>query len=140
LSASTDGTVKQWDLRTGKAKGTLPGLVGPIAQLAFAAKLIAVVGQEGVAIRKRHAPGFEKLTGHEGAVVCVAVSPDGALLASGGTDRTVRVYRADTGAQLACYAGHDKGVRSVAFAPTGDAVYSGGEDGTLRRWLVPKGK
>ena len=140
LSASADGTVKQWNLRTGKAKGTLPGLVGPVAQLAYSAKLIAVCGQEGVAIRKRHAPGFEKLAGHEGAVLCVAVSPDGALLASGGADRTVRVYRADTGAQLACYAGHDRGVRSVAFAPTGDAVYSGGEDGTLRRWLVPKGK
>ena len=73
-------------------------------------------------------------------MLCCALSADGRLLASGGADRTVRVYRTEDGLQLACYAGHTKSVRAVAFAPAGDALYSGGAGGTLRRWPVPKGK
>lgn len=138
LSGSHDGTVKQWDLRGGRAKGTLQGTVGPIARLAYASKLIAVAGPDGLAVRKRHAPGFERLPGHDGPVTCCAVSADGALVASGGADRTVRVYRATDGAELAAYAGHDKPIRAVTFSAAGDAVYSGSEDGAIRRWLVPK--
>src|SRR5205807_2374696 len=36
LSSSLDGTVRQWDLKTGKTKGTLQAPVGPITAMAFA--------------------------------------------------------------------------------------------------------
>ena len=140
LSAGADGTVRQWDLRTGKSKGTLPAPVGPVAALAFTAKRVAVAGRDGLAVRQPHAGAFQKLSGHDGAVPCCALSADGKLLASGGTDGTVRVYRADDGLPLAAYSGHDRSVRAVAFAPAGDALYSGGEDGTVRRWPVPQTK
>ncbi len=140
LSSSTDGTVRQWDTKTGKTKGTLPAPVGPISALAFAAKRVAVAGRDGLALRQAHTAVFQKLSGHEGAVLCCALSLDGKLLASGGADYTVRVYRAEDGLQLAAYSGHDKSVRAVAFSPSGDALYSGGEDGTVRRWPVPKMK
>ncbi|AMV23309.1 Serine/threonine-protein kinase PknB [Gemmata sp. SH-PL17] len=140
LSSGVDGTVRQWDLKTGKTKGTLSAPVGPIAALAFAAKRVAVAGRDGLAIRQPGAATFQKFTGHDGSVSCCALMPDGTLLASGGTDHTVRVYRVEDGLQLATYTGHDKPVRSVAFAPTGDAVYSGDVGGILRRWPVPKAK
>jgi len=140
LSAGIDGSVRQWDLKTGKVKGVLPAPVGPIVAMAFASKRVAVAGRDGLAIRMPSSSTFQKLSGHDGPVMCCAFTPDGRLLASGGSDRTVRIYRIEDGVQIAVYPGHNKSVRAVAFSPTGDAVYSGGEGGTLRRWPVPKGK
>ena len=139
LSASLDGTVRQWDLKTGKSKGVLQGGVGPITAMAFAAKRVAVAGRDGLALRQPHAASFLKLGGHDGPVLCCALSADGRLVASGGSDRTVRVYRAEDGLPLATYPGHERGIRAAAFSVNSDVVYSGGEDGTLRRWPVPKG-
>jgi WD40 repeat protein len=140
LSSSQDGTVRQWDLKTGKSKGTLQAPVGPIGMMAFAAKRVAVAGREGLAVRQPNAATFQKLSGHDGPVLCCALSVDGKLLSSGGADRTVRIYRAEDGLALASYPGHDRPVRSIAFAPAGDVLYSGDEGGTLRRWPVPKAK
>jgi WD40 repeat protein/tRNA A-37 threonylcarbamoyl transferase component Bud32 len=139
LSASHDGTVRQWDLKTGKSKGSLPAGVGAIGALAFAAKRVAVAGREGLALRPPGAGAFQKLPGHDGAVLCCAVSPDGRLVAGGGADGSLRVFRVEDGIAVATYTGHDKPIRSVAFAAGGDALYSGGEDGTVRRWPMPKG-
>jgi tRNA A-37 threonylcarbamoyl transferase component Bud32 len=140
ISAGQDGTVRQWDLKAGKSKGVLPAPVGPIGAMAFAAKRVLVAGRDGLAQRGPHAAAFQKLTGHDGPVLCCAVSPDGKLLLSGGADRAVRVYRADDGLTLANYPGHDQPVRGVAFSPAGDAIYSGDAGGIIRRWPVPKAK
>ncbi|QJW96862.1 serine/threonine-protein kinase [Frigoriglobus tundricola] len=140
ISASQDGTVRQWDLKTGKSKGALPAAVGPIGAMAFGAKRVLVAGRDGLAVRHPASGAFQKVPGHDGPVLCCALSPDGLLLASGGSDRTVRVYRAEDGLPLASFEGHDKPVRAVAFAAAGDALYSGDEGGTLRRWPVPKVK
>src|SRR6185437_4319559 len=89
LSASEDGTVRQWDLTTGTEKGSLNASVGPIKCLAFGGKRVAVAGKF-LAVRRKTAT-FSRFEGHDGPVHCVAFSQDGSLLASGGADGTVRV-------------------------------------------------
>jgi WD40 repeat protein len=59
------------------------------------------------------------------------------LLASGGADGAVRLWRASDGKELVCYEGHAGAVRGVTFSTDGRFVYSGGADGTLRRWAAP---
>jgi serine/threonine protein kinase len=137
LSAGEDGTLRQWDLAAVRQKGSLASTVGPVAGLAFAAKRVAVAGKT-LAVRQ---PGgvFVRFDGHDGPVLCAALSPDGKRLAGGGRDGTVRVWDVKDGTELLCGTSHARPVRAVAFDPGGGVVYSGGEDGTVCRWPVTDG-
>ncbi|MFL5696796.1 MAG: NB-ARC domain-containing protein [Ktedonobacteraceae bacterium] len=67
-------------------------------------------------------------------ILCVALSPNGELLAAGTTTVEVRLWRADTVTPLFTCLGHADGVRSVAFSPDSSILASGSEDQTIRLW------
>ena len=71
---------------------------------------------------------------HDGAVRCVAYSPDGKALASGGTDDAIRLWEVSTSDSLGTLEGHGGDVNSVAFSPDGEWIASGSDDGTVRLW------
>lgn len=71
------------------------------------------------------------LFGHIGPVLAVDLSADGELVASGGVDGTVRVWRRGDGDRLKVFARHQGPVWSVAFAPDGETLLSGGADGLV---------
>jgi WD40 repeat protein len=67
-----------------------------------------------------------------GSIACLACSPDGLHIASGGPDRWIRVWEAATGRLEAAFRAHWEGVRCLKFSPDGSEILSGSEDGSVR--------
>jgi WD40 repeat protein/GTPase SAR1 family protein len=81
-----------------------------------------------------------KLTGHEGWVHSVAVSPDGTWAASGSDDKKVRIWDLETGTCRATLQGHMSEVNSVAITPNGKGILSASFDKSVRVWDVSSGR
>ena len=80
------------------------------------------------------------LEGQGERVRSVCFSPDGKQLASGGDDRTVRLWDVETGACVRTLEGHGTSsyayVYSVCFSPDGRMVASDSSETTARLWLL----
>jgi serine/threonine protein kinase len=74
------------------------------------------------------------LTGHGDVVLAVAFSPDGRTLASGASDRTVRIWDTATGRSISTSKEHRGVVLDLAFSPDGSRLASAGDDASVRLW------
>ena len=86
------------------------------------------------ALRERHI-----LVGHEYAVNGAAFSPDGELVVTVSTDKTIRLWETSTGRPIGELFGHQKGVRALQFIGAGAHLVSASDDGTLRLWDTASG-
>ncbi|MDJ0549502.1 MAG: serine/threonine-protein kinase, partial [Microcystis sp. M49637_WE12] len=85
-------------------------------------------------------PVDKTLTGHSGQVYSLAYSPDGRYLASGSSDKTIKIWETATGTELRTLTGHSMTVWSVAYSPDGRYLASGSLDKTIKIWEVATGK
>ncbi len=137
-TASTDKTVKLWDISDPQRPSpvaTLTGHTDIVNSAAFGPDTLATASSDGT-IRlwdlQNQSPIV--LTGHKGPVYSVAFSRDGTM-ASAGSDKIVRLWNRQH-QEIAALAGHTASIRSVAFSPDGSTLASAGNDGTIRLWDV----
>jgi WD40 repeat protein len=135
-SASVDKTVQVWDATTGRHVLTYRGHSSPVNTIAWSGARIAS-GNDDVQV-------WDAATGNNAfiylgysrgvGVYALTWSPDGTLIASGGYDRAVQVWKAADGTRLINHTGHTDYVLAVAWSPDGMYIASGGHDKTVRVW------
>ncbi len=144
LSGSQDGTVRLWEVETGRAVRVMEGHSDGVMSVAFGPDgRLALSGSEDGTVRLWEVEtgrSMRVLEGHSDRVMSVAFSPDGDLALSGSEDGTVRLWEVETGRLMRVLESHSDRVMSVAFSPDGRLALSGSEDGTVRLWAVETGR
>ena len=86
-------------------------------------------------------PGeVRRFEGHTRPILSVAYSPTGKLIASGGGDKTVRIWNVEDESEgsshivLSHPVDKPAGVVQVAFSPDAKLLVSSGADGSIRVW------
>ena len=85
-------------------------------------------------LRDIRAPGDGLSADHS-----VTFSPDGELIAAGGSGGEVSVWRVHDGRLLWTEVGHDRYVTALAFSPDDNLLVSGGIDGKVKLWRSEDG-
>ncbi len=84
-------------------------------------------------------PAAWLIEAHAGWIRGVAISPDGATIATCGNDRLVKLWRAADGAALATCPGHESHVYAVAWRPDGQGLVSCDLKGFVKEWNAAGG-
>gem|GEM_PF-2300322 len=79
------------------------------------------------------------LRGHNGTVHCVKFSPDGSMVASSSSDRTIKLWNVETGDLIRTLTGHKQYVACISFSPDGQTLASCSSDSTIKFWNVNTG-
>jgi cytochrome c len=141
LSGSFDTAAIRWSLETESAEQVLRFHLDAVNAVAFLKDgRMATAGADArIAIwtagRQQPDQVFE---GHRAPIVSLAVSPDGARLASASWDHTVRLWSLPDGAQQVLE-GHTQNVNGVVFTPNGKSLVSVGYDLALGIWPLAGG-
>jgi hypothetical protein len=132
LTASTDRTVRLWDLGTGRELRKFTGATDRLRTLTVTrdGRQVFAAGDDRIVRGWDIGSGQElfSFVGHTGPVLALAVDPSGGILASAGQDGTVRRWELVRGTELGEFLASTRPVRALAFSPDGERLLVGGED------------
>jgi len=165
-SGGKDRTLRLWHVpRMGADGGVAPaclaaseGHAGALASLAFgnAGALLLTGGADkllklwdagealqaappATAAAPRALRVLAAVSAHDKEVSCCAIAPGGALGASGGADRLVKLWTLPSLAPRRTLRGHGRGVWAVAFSPIDQVLASCSGDKSVRLWALASG-
>jgi WD40 repeat protein len=155
-SGGNDAVARFWDPNSGENLGLMVGGTFAIPSIAFLPDGSQLAVTNGDRIRLRQV-GSERIAGtfaSDEPLYSLAISPNGGLLAAGGSDNLIRLWKPEqafrTGQpeyiQPLIFSGHSGRpgtyrslVWQVIFSPSGELLASAGGDNSVRLWDVQNG-
>nr|MBA2306969.1 WD40 repeat domain-containing protein [Candidatus Dependentiae bacterium] len=162
LTGSHDTTARLWDVETGKQLWVIDRHRSTdVSSVAFSpdSKRILIGSEDGKShlwdIKTEELLREFTIEERRGPVLCVAYSPKGTTVATGGfyfvdqqnptpgyvvMDYAVRLWNTETGELVQELIGHRDNVTSVAYSPNGKRILTGSFDKTVRLWNTKTGE
>lgn len=134
VSAGGDETIKIWDAASGQQlrqldrEGDNDAFVNSCAISPDGRRLALTRGNVVAIVDAESGHDLLILRGHTNRVNSVAFGPDGLMVASGGSDDSVKIWDSVGGALLNTLTAHGANVTSVGFSPDGRSIASGSSD------------
>jgi WD40 repeat protein len=144
FSASSDRTVRVWDINLGSETAILQGFPCGVESLALApnGEWVFAGLKDGAiqVIEWRTGRLIARLDGHTKAVTAIRCTPDGRCAVSSSTDSTLIIWDLKTFTRHRVLKGHAGAVNDVVITPQGDTAISASSDKTLRLWNLESGR
>ena len=150
-----DGMTEVWDMKSNRRLLKLPGHRGPVLGAAFSPdnKTLVTSGRDAKSniwdisdfrswrVDKDNVPIDRKhtlqLRGHLYAVIGVAFSPDGHIIATASEDRTAKLWDRATGKELVSFTGSKEGyLTNLSFSHNGAQFATASQDKSVKIWEI----
>ncbi len=145
ITSHRDGTASVYDLDTRNRLYTFKRNEAPLWAAIFAGTEDAVAtGSHDWSVTLWQS-GSETtplalLEGHQNAVQALAADPSGRWLASGGADKSVRLWDLERRDLRRGYRNFNDYVSALSFSSDGGTLAAGSLDGSVKLWSVPSGR
>lgn len=139
VTSSYDGECKLWDLSSYENIKTLT-MKGPRLRSMTSTPdggyvFLGLNGGTILKISMESTKDKTEMTGHTDIVSTMAVDPSGTFLASGSSDRTLRIWSLEDGKELAS-GKLVTGIASLVWSNTEDVIYTADFSGSIMSWTV----
>ncbi|MBD2481385.1 AAA-like domain-containing protein [Planktothrix sp. FACHB-1365] len=142
-SVSEDDTLKLWH-SDGRLRQTLKQPEGSFRSVRFSrdSRMLVTVNTKGLVQLWELDNGnslplklFRTWKAHQAPLFAVAITPDGQTIASGGDDKTIKIWNLD-GKLLQSINAHKERIWQLAFSQDGQLLASASQDGTVKLWQL----
>ncbi|KAJ5887849.1 hypothetical protein N7495_007890 [Penicillium taxi] len=134
ISCSKDSTICVWDRKTGELLERLTGHRGPVNAVQLRGDLIVSASGDGVVKLWNVISGtcVKEFPSKDRGLACVEFSDDGRTILTGGNDRAIYKFDANTGEMVNALRGHSHLVRSLHLDTMNKRIVSGSYDMSVK--------